>query len=51
MVVVVVTGASGFVGLHVVQKCVEKGYTTRGTVRSHLKAEECKKLFPAVEFF
>jgi len=46
----VVTGASGFVGLHVVKKCVEKGYTTRGTVRSSEKANECKKLFPNVNF-
>eukprot|EP00026_Physarum_polycephalum_P010890 Phypoly_transcript_11075.p1 GENE.Phypoly_transcript_11075~~Phypoly_transcript_11075.p1 ORF type:complete len:322 (+),score=51.79 Phypoly_transcript_11075:111-1076(+) len=50
MVAVVVTGASGFVGLHVIQKCVEKGYTTRGTVRSLDKANECKKLFPNVNF-
>jgi len=51
MVVVVVTGATGYLGMHIVKKCVERGYTTRGTIRSANKAEALKSLFPNVELF
>ncbi|VDM96025.1 unnamed protein product [Onchocerca ochengi] len=33
-IVVLVTGASGYIALHCVQQLLENGYTVRGTVRS-----------------
>ncbi|KAI9443360.1 NAD-P-binding protein [Lactarius indigo] len=35
MTTVLVTGASGFVGSHVIIELLREGYTVRGTVRSH----------------
>ena len=31
---VLVTGATGFIGLHCIQQLLEKGYEVNGTVRS-----------------
>lgn len=44
---VLVTGASGFVGLHTVLGLLKEGYRVRGTVRSEKKAEPlCEALAP-----
>ncbi|KAG7448805.1 NAD(P)-binding protein [Guyanagaster necrorhizus] len=37
---ILVTGATGFLGSHVVVKALESGYSVRGTVRSPSKAQE-----------
>ncbi|ORX38574.1 D-lactaldehyde dehydrogenase [Kockovaella imperatae] len=42
---VLVTGASGFVGSHVSQHFLKGGFKVRGTVRSESKGEYLKKLF------
>jgi len=42
---ILVTGASGFLGVHVVKSLVEKGYFVRGTVRTPAKGEYLKRLF------
>ncbi|KAH7096854.1 D-lactaldehyde dehydrogenase [Auriculariales sp. MPI-PUGE-AT-0066] len=42
---VLVTGASGFLAAHVVKALLARGYTVRGTVRSHAKGEYLAKLF------
>ncbi|KAJ2962388.1 hypothetical protein NQZ79_g2575 [Umbelopsis isabellina] len=42
---VLVTGPSGYVGAHVFQTLLEKGYTVRGTVRSEEKANQLKEDF------
>lgn len=40
---VLVTGASGFIGLHCVLQLLEQGYRVRGTVRSEGRAHELRK--------
>jgi len=42
MTIVLVTGASGFVGSHVVGELLREGYTVRGAVRSHNVARVSK---------
>ncbi|VDN20054.1 unnamed protein product [Gongylonema pulchrum] len=47
---VLVTGASGYIGIHCVQQLLDLGYTVRGTVRdlsSKVKIEPLKKLHGA----
>lgn len=39
---VIVTGANGFVGQHVVKQLIEKNYTVIGTVRSAAKGDQLK---------
>ncbi|KXJ88192.1 hypothetical protein Micbo1qcDRAFT_138545 [Microdochium bolleyi] len=43
---VLVTGASGFVAAHVVDKFLQKGYHVRGTVRSERTAETVRATYP-----
>lgn len=40
-----VTGASGYIGSHVVNEALEAGYKVRGTARSQEKCESTKKTF------
>ena len=42
---VLVTGANGFLGVHVVDILLNKGYAVRGVVRSLDKEDHIKKLF------
>lgn len=42
---VLVTGASGFLGAHVVKALLDRGFAVRGTVRSTSKGEYLKKTF------
>jgi nucleoside-diphosphate-sugar epimerase len=42
---VLVTGANGFLAIHVVDILLKKGYTVRGVVRSPEKGDHLKKLF------
>lgn len=42
---VLVTGASGFLGIHVVKSLIDRGYHVRGTVRNQKKGDYIKKLF------
>eukprot|EP01111_Echinosteliopsis_oligospora_P017509 TRINITY_DN7619_c0_g1_i1.p1 TRINITY_DN7619_c0_g1~~TRINITY_DN7619_c0_g1_i1.p1 ORF type:complete len:313 (-),score=68.45 TRINITY_DN7619_c0_g1_i1:84-1022(-) len=53
MPIVVVTGGTGFLGMHVIAECVERKYTTRATVRNinGEKTAALKLLFPQVEVF
>ena len=37
---VLVTGASGFIGLHCINQLLEQGYEVRGTVRSLSRRDE-----------
>jgi len=48
---VLVTGASGYIGSHVVGACLAKGYRVRGTVRKldSNSAKTIKQMFPFVE--
>lgn len=45
---ILVTGASGFVGKWCVVKLLEKGYRVRGTIRSDAKAEQVRKTVAGV---
>ncbi|KAJ3760758.1 hypothetical protein EV360DRAFT_80863 [Lentinula raphanica] len=47
---ILVTGANGFLGAHIVKEALDSGYIVRGTVRSTQKAEELKKIFPSDKF-
>ncbi|KAF5372265.1 hypothetical protein D9757_009628 [Collybiopsis confluens] len=47
---ILVTGANGFVGSHIVKQALDAGFTVRGTVRSDEKAVELKKVFPSSQF-
>jgi nucleoside-diphosphate-sugar epimerase len=42
---ILVTGASGFIGSHVVQEALHAGYKVVGTARSEEKAQNTKKIF------
>lgn len=44
--IVLVTGASGFLAAHIIQKFLDTGYHVRGTVRSRETAEKTRRLFP-----
>ncbi|KAJ3901175.1 hypothetical protein F5879DRAFT_1049969 [Lentinula edodes] len=47
---ILVTGANGFLGAHIVKEALDNGYIVRGTVRSAAKADELKKIFPSEKF-
>jgi nucleoside-diphosphate-sugar epimerase len=42
---VLVTGANGYIAMHVVDQLLKAGYTVRGTVRSTRKIEHLRKTF------
>lgn len=42
---VLVTGANGFLAVHVVKAFLEHGYSVRGTIRSQAKGLHLHKLF------
>lgn len=42
---ILVTGASGYIGSHVINEALAAGYKVRGTARSEEKAENTKKIF------
>jgi dihydroflavonol-4-reductase len=44
---VLVTGASGFIGLHCVLQLLQQGYRVRGTVRSQARADEVREAMAA----
>ena len=44
---VLVTGASGFIGLHCVHQLLEQGYRVRGTVRTQARANEVREAMAA----
>ncbi|KAJ3719054.1 hypothetical protein DFJ43DRAFT_1159361 [Lentinula guzmanii] len=47
---ILVTGANGFLGAHIVKEALDSGYLVRGTVRSQAKADDLKKVFPSDKF-
>ena len=46
MTTVAVTGASGFVGAHIVREALAQGYNVRSIVRNQEKCEKLRKIFP-----
>lgn len=46
MSTVLLTGASGFIAMHILKQLFEAGYKVKATVRSDDKAEFIKKAFP-----
>lgn len=42
---ILVTGANGFLAVHIVQILLKKGYAVRGVIRSPDKGEHLKKIF------
>ena len=42
---VLVTGANGYIALHIVKTLLERGNSVRGTVRSESKVGHLKELF------
>jgi nucleoside-diphosphate-sugar epimerase len=44
---ILISGASGFIGSHVVDVSLKAGYNVRLTIRKEPQIEELKKLFPA----
>ena len=46
---VLVTGASGFIGLHCVLQLLQEGYRVRGTVRSQGRADEVREAMANVD--
>lgn len=47
---VLVTGANGFLGMHIVKKLIERGYTVRGAVRSASKGDYIASVFGTDRF-
>ena len=47
---VLVTGASGFIGIHVVKALIDRGHFVRGTVRTEKKGKYIQNLFGADKF-
>lgn len=47
---VLVTGASGFIAVHLCRDLLKKGYKVRGTVRSEEKGEYLKDLLKSQDF-
>jgi len=42
---ILVTGANGFLAVHIVEILLKKGYAVRGVIRSPDKGEHLKKIF------
>jgi uncharacterized protein YbjT (DUF2867 family) len=42
---ILVTGANGYIAVHLVRELLEKGYRVRGTVRAESKATHLRKTF------
>lgn len=43
---ILITGAAGFIGAHIVDEFLRRGYRVRGTTRSAEKAEEMRRSRP-----
>ncbi|EQB56316.1 hypothetical protein CGLO_03668 [Colletotrichum gloeosporioides Cg-14] len=43
---ILITGANGYLGLHVVDQALKRGYNVRGTVRSQKAANKVRATFP-----
>ncbi|VUC27688.1 unnamed protein product [Clonostachys rosea] len=43
---ILVTGANGYIALHIVQQLLDTGYNVRGTVRSEAAEEKVRNAFP-----